>query len=85
MVARSAVSFQGLERRSVTTADRAGIKTIHEGGPLRDVLAKANWHRSVPELRGKALARAVVATAVHGYQAAYAIAESIPPSTITWC
>ena len=70
----SAVSLQGLERRSVTTADRAGIKTLHEGVLLRDVLARAN----VPlgdELRGKALARAIVATAVDGYQVAYAIAE----------
>ena len=71
---KAAVSLQGLERRSVTTADRAGIKTTHEGVLLRDVLARAN----VPlgdELRGKALARAIVATAVDGYQVAYAIAE----------
>ena len=71
---KAAVSLHGLERRSVTTADRAGIKTIHEGVLLRDVLAKAK----VPlgdELRGKALARAIVATAVDGYQVAYAIAE----------
>ena len=57
-----------------STADRAGIKTIHEGVLLRDVLAKAN----VPlgeALRGKALARAIVATAVDGYQVAFAIAE----------
>jgi len=71
---KASVSLQGLERRSVTTVDRAGIKTIHEGVLLRDVLARAN----VPlgdELRGTALARAVVATAVDGYQVAYAIAE----------
>jgi len=71
---KAAVSLHGLERRSVTTADRAGITTIHEGVLLRDVLAKAK----VPlgdELRGKALARAIVATAVDGYQVAYAIAE----------
>ena len=71
---RVAVPFNGLERKSVTTADRAGIKTVHEGVLLRDVLARAN----VPlgeALRGKALARAVVATAVDGYQVAFAIAE----------
>ncbi len=71
---KATVSLHGLERRSVTTADRAGVKTIHEGVLLRDVLAKAK----VPlgdELRGKALARAIVATAVDGYQVAYAIAE----------
>ncbi len=27
-IAQAAVSLQGLERRSVTTADRAGIKTV---------------------------------------------------------
>ena len=71
---KAAISLQGLERKSVTTADQAGIKTIHEGVLLRDVLARAN----VPlgeALRGKALARAIVATAVDGYQVAYAIAE----------
>jgi Oxidoreductase molybdopterin binding domain len=69
-----AVSLQGLDRQTIVTADRAGIKTTHEGVLLRDVLAKAG----VPlgeALRGKALARAVIATAVDGYQVAYAIAE----------
>ena len=68
------VSLQGLERQTVVSADRAGIKTTHEGVLLRDVLAKAG----VPlgeALRGKALARAVIATAVDGYQVAYSIAE----------
>lgn len=71
---KMAISIQGLDRKSVTTVDQAGIKTIHEGVLMRDVLAKAN----VPlgeALRGKALARAVVATAVDGYQVAFAIAE----------
>jgi hypothetical protein len=71
---KAAVSLTGLDRKSVTTADRAGVKTIHEGVLLRDVLARAN----VPlgdELRGKALARAIVATAVDGYQVVFAIAE----------
>ena len=69
-----AVSLTGLERHTLVTADRAGIKTTHEGALLRDVLAKAG----VPlgeALRGKALARAVIATAADGYQVAYAIAE----------
>jgi len=69
-----AVSLQGLERKTVVTADPASIKTTHEGVLLRDVLAKAG----VPlgeALRGKALARAVVATAVDGYQVAFAIGE----------
>ena len=71
---KASVSLEGLERHSVTTADRAGIKTTHEGVLLRDVLARAK----VPlgdELRGKALARAVVATGLDGYQVAYAMAE----------
>ncbi|MEO7158033.1 MAG: molybdopterin-dependent oxidoreductase [Vicinamibacterales bacterium] len=69
-----AVSLQGLERQTVVTGDRAGIKTTHEGVLLRDVLAKAG----VPlgeTLRGNALARAVLATADDGYQVAYSIAE----------
>ena len=71
---KTTVSLDGLQRHTVITADRAGIKTTHEGVALRDVLAKAG----VPlgdELKGKALARAVIATAVDGYQVAYAIAE----------
>lgn len=68
------VSFAGLERRSVATADAAGIKTTHEGVALRDVLMRAG----VPmgdQLRGKALARVVVASAADGYQVVYALAE----------
>jgi hypothetical protein len=71
---KASVSLHGLERRFVTTVDGAAIKTVHEGVLLRDVLARAH----VPlgnELRGKALARAVVATAADGYQVAFAIAE----------
>jgi hypothetical protein len=71
---KASVSLEGLERQSVTTVDGAGIKTIHEGVLLRGVLARAK----VPlgdELRGKALARVVIATAVDGYQVAFAIAE----------
>lgn len=71
---KTTVSFDGLTRRSVLTADPAGVKTTHEGVALRDVLAKAG----VPlgdELKGKALARTVIATAVDGYQVAFAIAE----------
>lgn len=68
-----AVSFSDLERKTVITADR-GLKTTYEGVALRDVLVKAG----VPlgdALKGKALARVVLATAVDGYQVAYAIAE----------
>lgn len=68
------VSLAGLERRIVDTSDAAGIRTTHEGVAMRDVLAKAG----VPlgdALRGKALARVILATAADGYQVAYAIAE----------
>lgn len=71
------ISFAGLESKSVNTADAAGIKTTHEGVAMRDVLVKAG----VPmgdALRGKALARVVIATAADGYQVAYAIAELDP-------
>ena len=71
---KTTVSFEALTRRTVSTADRAGVKTTHEGVALREVLAKA----AVPlgdELKGKALARVVVATAADGYQIAFAIAE----------
>lgn len=74
---KTTVQLALLERKSVNTADAAGIKTTHEGVLLRDVLAKAG----VPmgdALRGKALARAVIATAADGYQVAYAIAELDP-------
>ncbi len=71
---KTTVSFDGLARRSVITADRAGVKTTHGGVALRDVLAKAG----VPcgdALKGAALARVVVATAIDGYKVAFAIAE----------
>ncbi len=71
---KTTVSLDGLPRRTVITADLAGTKTTHEGVALRDVLAKAG----VPlgdALKGKALARVVIATAADGYQVAYAIAE----------
>lgn len=68
------VSFDGLPRVSVATADAAGIKTTHEGVALRDVLVKAGVPMGAA-LRGKALAQVVLATASDGYQAAYAIAE----------
>lgn len=71
---KSTVSLSDLPRKTFDTADAAGIKTTHEGVALRDVLVKAG----VPmgdALRGKALARVVLATAADGYQVAYAIAE----------
>jgi len=71
---KSAISLAGLERQAFATADAAGIKTTHEGVAVRAVLESAG----VPlgdALRGKALARVVIATAVDGYQVAYAIAE----------
>ena len=77
---KTTVLLSVLERKSVVTADAAGIKTTHEGVLVRDVLMKAG----VPmgeALRGKALARVVIATAVDGYQVAYAIAELDPGFT----
>lgn len=68
-----AVTFDGIDRKTVITSDR-GLKTTFEGVALRDVLAKAE----VPlgeALRGKALARVIIATAADGYQVAFAIAE----------
>lgn len=71
----TSVSLAALERRRVDTSDAAGIKTTHEGVLLRDVLIKAG----VPmDLRGKALARVVIATGADGYQVTYAIAELDP-------
>jgi hypothetical protein len=71
---KATIALHGLARATVVTADRAGIKTTHEGVLLRDVLAKAGVAFG-EQLRGKALARAVIATAADGYQVAYAIAE----------
>lgn len=71
---KSAIALADLPRQHFDTADAAGIRTRHEGVLLRDVLARAG----VPmgdALRGKALARVVIATARDGYQVAYAIAE----------
>lgn len=71
---KSSVSLSDLPRKTLNTADAAGIKTTHEGVALSDVLAKAG----IPmggALRGKALARVVIATAADGYQVAYSIAE----------
>jgi hypothetical protein len=74
---KTTVAFDGMPRQSIDTADAAGIKTTYAGVALRDVLAKAG----VPmgeALRGKALARVVIATATDGYQVAFAIAELDP-------
>jgi hypothetical protein len=74
---KSAVALGDLPRKTLNTSDAAGIKTTHEGVALSDVLAKAG----VPmgsALRGKALARVVIATAADGYQVAYSIAEIDP-------
>lgn len=70
---KTPVSLQGLERKTVISGDR-GIKTTHQGVALRDLLLRAG----VPlgdALKGKALARVVIASAVDGYQVAFAIAE----------
>jgi hypothetical protein len=71
---KATIALADLPRKAVDTADAAGIRTRHEGVLMRDVLVKAG----VPmgeALRGKALARVVIATARDGYQVAYAIAE----------
>lgn len=67
------VDLTTLARHTVVTSDR-GLRTTFEGVALRDVLARIG----VPlgeALRGKALARVVVASAADGYQVAIAIAE----------
>lgn len=77
---KSSISLAGLERKTFSTADAAGIKTTHEGVALRDVLLKAG----VPlgdALRGKALARVVIVSAADGYQVTFAIAELDPGFT----
>jgi len=71
---KATVQLAGLERKVVETADAAGLKTTHEGVPLRDVLAKAG----VPMgsgLKGPGLARVVIATAADDYRVAFALAE----------
>jgi hypothetical protein len=74
---KTTITFDGLPRRSFETADAAGIKTSHEGVALRDVLAKAGVAMG-EALRGKALARVVIASAADGYQVAFALAELDP-------
>lgn len=72
--AKITVLFAGLDRKTVVTADTAGIKTTHEGVQMRDVLAKAG----VPMgsgIKGRGLARVVIATAADDYKVAFAIAE----------
>ena len=67
------VNLAEFPRHTVVTNDH-GRKATFEGVALRDVLARAG----VPlgeALRGKALARVIVATAGDGYQVAFAIAE----------
>lgn len=71
---KTPVSLAGLERRSISTADAAGIKTTHEGVAMRDVLGKAGVQLG-NALRGKAMAQVILATAQDGYQVAFAIAE----------
>lgn len=71
--ATASIDLTTLTRHTVVTSDR-GLRTTFEGVALRDVLARAG----VPlgeALRGKALARVIVASAADGYQVAIAIAE----------
>jgi hypothetical protein len=68
-----AVDPAGLERRTIVTEDR-GLRTEFEGVALRDVLVKAGIEFG-NALRGPALARVIVASALDGYRVAYAIAE----------
>lgn len=67
------VNLAEFPRHTVITGDR-GRKATFEGVALRDVLAKAGVALG-EELRGKALARAILVTATDGYQAVYAITE----------
>ena len=67
------VNLAEFPRQTVITNDR-GRKATFEGVALRDVLAKAGVALG-EALRGKALSRAIIVTALDGYQAVYAIAE----------
>ncbi len=67
------VDLGGLARHSIVTTD-GGLKTTFEGVALRDILAKAGVPLGAA-LRGKALARVIIATAADGYRVTYAIAE----------
>jgi len=65
-----------MPRASVTTTNN-GMETVYEGVWVHEVLKKAG----VPmgsELRGKALATYVLATASDGYQVVFSIAELDP-------
>ena len=67
------VTLAALERRTVVTQDR-GLRAEFQGVALRDVLIKAGVAFG-DALKGRALARVIVASAPDGYRAAYAIAE----------
>jgi len=67
------VNLAEFPRQTVVTSDH-GRKATFEGVAVRDVLTKAG----VPlgeALRGKALARIIIATAPDGYQGVFGIAE----------
>ncbi len=66
-----------LPRRSVTFQEHDGTKSTYEGVALMDLLEKAGAP-SGSQLKGKALASYVLATARDGYQVTFTLAELDP-------
>src|SRR5258708_39520045 len=67
-------------RQSVRAKDHDGKEYKYEGVAIIDILQKAGL-KFGDALRGKALATYLLAEAVDGYQAVYALPEFDPPTT----
>ena len=66
-----------MPRQTVTVPDQDGTKVSYEGVALREVLSRAGAPFG-KQLRGKALASYVIATARDGYQVVFTLAELDP-------
>jgi hypothetical protein len=73
----TAEDLSKMPREKVSVAGQDGTKVEYEGVPLREILKRAGAPME-KELRGKALARYVLATAHDGYQVVFTLAEVAP-------
>jgi DMSO/TMAO reductase YedYZ molybdopterin-dependent catalytic subunit len=66
-----------MPRETVSVPEQDGTKVDYEGVPLREILKRAGAPAD-KELRGKALASYILATAHDGYQVVFTLAEVAP-------
>lgn len=76
-VTLTAADLAKMPRITVTLHEKNGASAVYEGVPLREILRKAGAPFG-KQLRGKALASYVLASASDGYEVTYALPELDP-------